>query len=159
MRISFGGAAVAMSILLAGSSAGATRIDDPEKFVRDIYMKIEKAPDQTREPEDIYTRRLADLFALEAKDAHGEVGRIDFDPWTDAQESRISRLKVSSMPVENGPDRRTVFASFVNEGRPLVMHFYFERTKEGWKLDDIRNVGKDGWTLSLILKYGWEDIK
>lgn len=137
----------------------ATRIDDPEKFVREVYGHIEKTPDNYQEPDDIYTPRLASLFALDRKEAGGEVGRIDFDFWTNAQENQIAKVHVASTPVENAPSRRVVIATFVNEGRPEEIHFYFERTDRGWKLDDARSLGKDDWALSVILKYGWADEK
>jgi len=150
---------VTMACALPLAVRAATRIDDPEKFVRGVYAQIEKQSGNYREPEDIYTQRLSDLFALDSKEAGGEVGRIDFDPWIDAQDSEIRSVHVSSKPVESAPSRRTVRATFKNIGRPEDIRFYFEQTKQGWKLDDMRSVGKENWTLSLILKYGWDDEK
>ena len=148
-----------VSAITFGAAQAATRIDDPEAFVRDVYRHIEKSPGDYREPDDIYTPRLADLFALDSKEAGGEVGRIDFDFWTNAQDFRISKVHVSAKPVENAQSRRVVIAKFVNIGRPEEIRFYFERGKDGWKLDDARSLGQEAWTLSLILKYGWDDEK
>ena len=152
---------VSLTVLFALpiASHAATRIDDPEKFVRGVYAQIEKQSGKYQEPEDIYSQRLSDLFALDSKEAGGEVGRIDFDPWIDAQDSEIHNVHVTSNPVESAPSRRTVRATFKNIGRPEDIRFYFEKTKQGWKLDDMRSVGKENWTLSLILKYGWDDEK
>ena len=160
MRVGAALVVVLTTVFVATSQSKATtKIDDPEKFVRGVYAQIEKQPDKTREPEDIYSQRLSDLFALDSKEAGGEVGRIDFDPWTNSQDSEIHNVHVSSKPVESAPSRRTVRATFKNLGRSEDIRFYFEQTKKGWKLDDMRSVGKDSWTLSLILKYGWDDEK
>jgi len=141
-----------LAIVLATSWAyAATTIDDPVKFVKWIYTLKDKPP-----PDDIYTPRLQELFALEKREAGGEVGRMDFDFWRNAQDSAIGDLKVSSQPVEKAPARQVVIATFKNMGKSQEIHFYFERTKAGWKLDDARSLKGEQWTLSLILKYGWD---
>ena len=144
--------------IFSPAAYAATVIADPVKFVSDVYSHIVKTPDNYQEPDDIYTPRLAALFALEQKDAGGEVGRIDFDPWTNAQDNTVTGVKVTSHAVESGPNREIVVAKFKNDTKPEEIHFYFEKTKDGWKLDDMRSSGTDSpWVLSLILKYGWED--
>ena len=149
---------VTMSCASPLSANAATRIDDPEKFVRAVYGQFEKQHDY-HEPDDIYSDRLKGLFALDSKEAGGEVGRLDFDPWINAQDWQIKNVKVTSEPVELAPSRRTVKATFKNIDRPEDIRFYFERTKDGWKIDDVRSAGKESWTLSLILKYGWDNAK
>ena len=152
-------AALSVSAFVISQSSAATKIDDPEKFVRSVYAQYEKSHDAKGAPDDIYSTRLSDLFALDSKEAGGEVGRIDFDPWIDAQDFEIHNVHVTSAPVESAPSRRTVRATFKNLGRSEDIRFYFEKAKQGWKLDDMRSVGKENWTLSLILKYGWDDAK
>ena len=146
--------AIAFAAVISLSSAhAATKIDDPVKFVKDVYADyVGKKP----EPDDIYSPRLEALFALDTKEAGGEVGRIDFDPWIDAQDGTITGVSVTSAPVDNAPGRKVVIARFKNEGKPHEVHFYFERTGGQWKLDDMRSM-TDKWVLSLILKYGWTD--
>ena len=159
MRVRTIFSACLVSTALPMAAQAATRIDDPERFVRSVYAQYEKSHEAKGAPDDIYSQRLSDLFALDSKEAGGEVGRIDFDPWIDAQDFEIRDVHVTSNPVDNAPSRRTVRATFKNIGRPEDIRFYFEKTKQGWKLDDMRSVGKENWTLSLILKYGWDDAK
>jgi hypothetical protein len=144
---------------LAPAANAATKIDDPEKFVRDVYEHFAKGSKNYTEPDDIYTPRLSALLALDSKEAGGEVGRLDFDFFTNSQDWEISAVHVSSQPVENAPSRRIVRATFKNLGTAEDIRFYFEKTKDGWKLDDARSAGKEAWTLSLIAKYGWDDEK
>jgi hypothetical protein len=147
-------AVLSCALLVTASPAGAaTRIDDPEKFVKATYATlVGKKP----EPDDIYTARLDALFKLDAKEAHGEVGRFDFDFWMNGQDGTISGVTVSRLPVENTTARQIVVAKFKNEKTPNEIHFYFEKTAAGWKLDDARSVLNEPWVLSLILKYGWD---
>jgi len=149
----------AVLVLPVSAHAAATKISDPAKFVADVYAHLEKVKDYAA-PTDIYSPRLAALFALDSKEAGGEVGRIDFDPWTNAQDFQITDVSVKAQPVENTKDREIVTAKFKNIGKPETILFYFEKAKSGWQLDDMQAPGGDQpWTLSLILKYGWADGK
>jgi hypothetical protein len=72
------------------------------------------------------------------------------------QDGTISDVHISKIDVENGPGRQIVVAKFKNEKTPNEVHFYFEKTPKGWKLDDVRSLMGDPWVLSLQLKYGWD---
>lgn len=149
-------ATLAVAVALSATQTfGATTISDPEKFVKSVYA-LEMAGKPT--PEDIYSPHLQALFALNSKEFESEeVGRIDFDIWSNAQDSEIKNLKITALPVDHGPGREIVVAKFKNFGTTQEVHFYFEKTKMGWKLDDARSLtGPETWTLSLILKYGWD---
>jgi hypothetical protein len=151
--------AIAAVVMLASVPAqAATRIDDPVAFVTGVYAKLHAAEGafgtNYQPPDDIYTPRLAALVALEMKDAGGEVGRLDFDFWVNGQDWVLSDVKVSGDLVPGAKDRKVVVAKFKNCGNSETIQFYFEKTARGWKLDDVRSVEKDSWTLSLILKYG-----
>ena len=137
-------------------ASAATKIDDPAKFVTAVYAKMAAPNSSYAAPEDINTPRLDSLFALEKKESGGEVGRLDFDFWTNAQDLQLSGVSVKEQPVEGSDARKVVIAKFKNSGTPEEIHFYFERTGTGWKLDDVRSLKGEPWTLSLILKYGWD---
>ncbi|HEY5337266.1 MAG TPA: hypothetical protein VIJ85_03610 [Rhizomicrobium sp.] len=139
-------------------SQAATRIDDPVKFVKSVYAQLAAlTPQKTyQEPEDIYTPHLAALWALEKKDAGDGVGTIDFDFWVNGQDWTLSGVNVTEQPVDGSLPRKIVIVKFKNFGKPQETHFYFEKTDAGWKLDDARSLGMKGWTLSLVLKYGWD---
>ncbi len=145
--------AVAATLWVPVASQAATKIDDPVKFVKMEYATV---VGKTPEPSDIYSPRLDALFALDTKEAHGEVGRIDFDFWMNGQDGTIGGVTISKIDVENGKGREIVVAKFKNEKTPNEVHFYFEKTVKGWKLDDVRSMLGDPWVLSLVLKYGWD---
>ena len=136
----------------------ATVISDPVKFVTALYVKMAAAtPNKPYvAPDDIYTPRLEALFALDKKEAGTDVGRMDFDIWSNAQDWQLSAVKVTGTPIANATGRERVVAKFKNNGKPEEVHFYFEKGKAGWQLDDARSLVGETWTLSLILKYGWD---
>ena len=154
------GAVLAVAVLAFASTpaaAAATTISDPAAFVQGVYARLAKGGDYSP-PEDIYTPRLAALWALEAREARGEVGRIDFLFWIDGQDGTPSDVHLRTVPVEGRADRRIVVATFKNGDHAEDLRFYFQYSKAGWKLDDVVDVkGPSPWTLSVILKYGWVD--
>lgn len=139
-----------------GPSAAAVRgVEDPRAYVAQVFA--DPLNDAVRERG--YSERLAGLLADEHRDAGGEIGRLDFDPWVNAQDIDINHLRITEQPVEGRDDRKIIVARFDNAGGTTTNHFYFERVNGRWFLDDIRNTGSpnqvdSGWTLSLILKYG-----
>lgn len=145
------GSALAAAILVPVACVAGTTIDDPLKFVKAEYATVVGTKP---EPEDIYTPRLSALFDLDTKEAGGEVGRMDFDFWMNGQDGTITGVKVSKLDVENSKSREIIVAKFRNEKTPNEIHFYFEKTPKGWKLDDVRSLDGDPWVLSLMLKYG-----
>jgi len=89
------------------------------------------------------------------KDAGGEVGRIDFFPWTSSQDWKLTDLSLTSEIVDGREDRMIVTTKFRNDGEPRVIRTFWEKSGGRWRLDDMQSLGKDAWTLSVILKYGW----
>jgi Protein of unknown function (DUF3828) len=151
-------AILSLAAVLVTPTFAATRIDDPVKFVGALYAQMASSSLKTPyvAPVDIYTPRLAALFALDTREAGGEVGRIDFDFWINAQDWDLSAVKVRAAPVEGVKDREVVIATFKNFGKPEEIHFYFEKIGGRWLLDDACSLKGETWTLSLILKYGWD---
>jgi hypothetical protein len=147
--------AFAFFFVLPAISQAATRIDDPAKFVSGVYKMMAAKTDYIP-PDDIYTPHLASLFALEKKDSSGEVGRLDFDIWTGTQDWELKNVSVTEQAVDGSNARKIVIAKFKNIGTSEEMHFYFEKSGSGWLLDDIRSAKDQMWTLSLVLKYGWD---
>lgn len=133
-------------------------VADPAAFVLGVYDPTKTTP-QHEKGYVIETARLAALMK-DGEGAEGEVGRLELNFWTNAQDDDIKTATVLSYPVEGAPNRRVVTARFVNFETPTLIHTYWERSAEGqWYLDDAHNVPLKGfasapWTLSLVLKYG-----
>ncbi|HSM97275.1 MAG TPA: hypothetical protein VLT91_14625, partial [Rhizomicrobium sp.] len=80
----------------------------------------------------------------------------DTSIWVNAQDTvAIDKLIVTAKPDDFRKDRQTVTAQIVNKDYPETAVFYFEKQNDKWLIDDVRWTGKNGWVLSLILK--WSD--
>jgi hypothetical protein len=151
-----------LSLLALGAlpAQAATIITAPAAFVRAVYDRLGQGGDYIP-PEDIYSPRLKALWTDEARDAKGEVGRIDFLFWINGQDGAPKDVRIKSHPVEGRPDRQIIEVNFRNSDkpRPQDLQFYFERLAGAWKLDEVISAGAgdvgENWTLSTILKYGW----
>lgn len=129
-------------------------VKDPLAATKAHYAQIEK---ENYDGELPFSARLKALEALDAKETpKDEVGRIDGDIYVNAQDMKVTNVVVTSRAVENAKDRLIVVVRFKNFDEQEEMHLFWEKTKAGWVLDDIRALGNDGWTLSLMLKYGWD---
>src|ERR1700743_701927 len=130
---------LAFVIALPAFANAATKIDDPAKFVTGVYKQM-AANNDYKPPEDIYTARLASLWALERKESGGEVGRMDFDMWTGTQDWVLKDIQVTEDTVAGSTARKIVTAKFKNIDTQEEMHFYFEKSGSGWLLDDVRSL-------------------
>lgn len=142
--------------ILACAQAAAAPIGDPVAFVKSVYAKWNASQP---EPKDVFTARLDALAALDDKEAHGEVGRgNDFSFWCNCQDGEIKNISVKGWDVPNAaPGRKVVEARFLLEDKSERLLFYFEKSKAGWKIDDVQSLAADPWTLSVVYKYGWPD--
>ena len=149
-----GAAAIACVLTIAAAEAKPAAVTDPTAATKALYAKLEKDDYSTKLP---LSARLDALMALDSKEANGEVGRLDGDYFTNSQDAKVSNVTVTSHDVENTKERKVVVVKFKNIDKMMENHLYWEHTKSGWVLDDVRYLDeKEGYTLSLLLKYGWD---
>lgn len=144
-------AAFSLSSVLILSAA--SRIDDPKNFVTEVYRRLVAAQSTNYSytpPDDIYTARLGKLLRDDRQKAKGEVGCLDFVFWVNAQDWTITNLSITR--ADEGQERKTVIARFLNIGEPQEIHFDFRRYAGRWLLDDVHSVLAPQWKLSEILK-------
>ena len=145
---------LAIAAFVSANAFCATEIADPEKFVADVYKQYVAAQRTHKDynaPEDIYTPRLAALFAKDKKMSKGEVGCIEFDFWVNGQDWKLTNLNVSSQDVPGHADQKIVVSTFGNLGTPKELHFHFVQQRGRWLLDDVDSVKGEKWTLSKLL--------
>jgi hypothetical protein len=138
--------------LSAGRNAATEREAqaDPVAFVRAIYSDYENG-DDIPDVADRYSRGLRGLIERDRREAAGEIGRLDFDPWINGQDWEISDVAVSESPREGA--RRIVVARFNNSGIATTIRFELVEENGRWLIDDIvRQAGPgEGWRLREIL--------
>ena len=140
------------SIFSTLTLSAATRIEDPKTFVSDVYRHLiaSQSGHDYSPPDDIYSARLAKLIRDDRRKAKGEVGCLEILFWVNGQDYVISDLTVTS--ADQGPDRKTVTAKFMNIDRREEIRFDFLRNGRRWLLDEVHSTSVTPWTLSEILK-------
>lgn len=152
-----GAAVLAFVLSVAAAEAKPAKVapvSDPVAATKALYARLEKDDFDAELP---LSARLSALIALDSREAGGEVGRLDGNYYTNSQDAKISNVTVTSHDVDNTKERKIVVVRFKNIDSMMENHLFFEHTKAGWVLDDLRYVDpKDGYTLSLLLKYGYD---
>jgi len=101
----------------------------------------------------LYSKGIKALIAADAaRTPEGEVGALDFDPFTNSQDPQPQNVRIGS-PVEmDGHVEQDV--TFDNGGGDMTLHFTLVKEADGWKVDDVAMDGEDdleGWRLSEML--------
>jgi len=98
-------------LLLTPGAAWSQSLDDaPPIYVAGVYDQLANGGDYDP-PDALYTPRLLALWEDMRRDSGGEVGRVDFFYWTNAQDWTLSDLSIGSAFVDGHEDRMTVTAS------------------------------------------------
>jgi len=130
---------VAASLALAGP-AFAQGYSDPKALIEALYAGYmppnEFPPDQA----PLQSTRLNGLFEKDQKEANGEIGRIDFDPYVNGQDYQLTDLVVGEPYLAGG--KAVVKVTFANMGTPQEMG-YLLVNEDGWKVDDVWNTSPE----------------
>jgi hypothetical protein len=140
-------AACVLALGPSGEAATQTRAE-PAPTITAIYKQYQGKGDP-KVSKGAYTARLQKLMAADEKQAKGEVGRLDFDPFVNGQDWEIKKLVVTETGRKG--DRATVRATFVNIDEPQDIEFQLVRGQQRWLIDEITSRRKPRWTLSKIL--------
>ena len=136
---------LALLIILVGPPAQAPerKAESAESFVAAIYDRYE-GRDAKGTPLDTeaQVRRHFEptLAALILEDrasasARGEVGKLDGDPFIDAQDWEIEAVAVAVRHA--GADKASATVSFKNTGKPRTVVLDLVRRPEGWRIAEI----------------------
>jgi hypothetical protein len=145
---------IALSLLLFALSAMPVfAYDTPEALLQALYAPYSKADfDWNSWDESAFrSAHLNELFAKDAKEADGEVGRLDFDPYIDGQDYQITDLKIGEATIKG--ETATVEVTFKNFDTPDDLTFTLVKEDDGWKIDDVVNPNKDfPYSLKAIME-------
>jgi len=128
--------------------------EEARRFLESIYKTYRGDPSDGLDfQSDAKARRYftpdtVRLLARDWKEAKGEVGRLDFDPFINGQDWQVTGYAVSI--EETGADRARGTVRLTNLGKPQVVTHDLVRTPSGWRIHDIRWPGAPG-SLRTIL--------
>jgi Protein of unknown function (DUF3828) len=136
--------ALVAALCVVVSMAAAAPAPSPQSFVEAIYKTyLGKAAKGIELTEEAVIRRyfappLADAIVKDRAEAdkRGEVPTLDGDPFVDAQDFEIARLRVSTKPA--GADAAIATVSFTNLKKPTTMTLDLVKISGTWRIADIK---------------------
>ncbi len=115
--------------------------NDPAAFVRSLYEAEHDAvylAESRADLERTFDAPLADLIWRDKVDAMGEVGRMDANWLSDAQDDDVKNLRIET--IENKGDRARVRANSIE--------FQLRRVRDGWRIINV--IYPDGDFMSYM---------
>jgi hypothetical protein len=143
LRTLLSGALVA-ALCVVVSTAVSAPADSPQSFIEAIYKtyvgKTAKGIELTDEAviRGYFAPPLADAIVKDRAEAdkRGEVPTLDGDPFVDAQDFEIARLRVRTK--SRGAGAATATVSFTNLKKPKTMTLDLVKVGGAWRIADIK---------------------
>lgn len=139
---------------VAVTAFSAFAFDTPDALLKALYTPYSKGDDfdwSKWDEAQFRSKHLNDLFAKDLKEADGENGRLDFDPYIDGQDYVITDLKFGDAQITG--DTATVEVTFKNMDSPEDLTFTLVKEADGWKVDDVVSHNKDyPYSLKAIME-------
>ena len=90
-------------LVLLISLGPAAAFDTPKAMLEALYAPYFKGDSYDWSDWDeskFRSTQLNALFAADAKEANGDIGRLDFDPYIDGQDYTITKFKIGTAAIE-----------------------------------------------------------
>jgi hypothetical protein len=145
--------AVSFAGLVPALAAAPATYDTPKALMEAVYAPYLKTDFDwgSIDEAQFRSKALNALFEKDQKEANGEVGRIDFDPYVDGQDYELTSLTIGA-PTITG-DKATIEVKFKNMDMEEDMVFALVKEGGGWKIDDVSSKGgADPYDLLDIMK-------
>jgi len=133
------------------TSAFAVDYADPKALVEAFYAGYQPPNEFPPDQAPLLSERLNRLYEADAREADGDIGRIDFDPFVNAQDYQLGKLEIGDPYLAGG--KAVVRVSFENMGTPNELGVLLVKEGGGWKIDDVWNADTEyGYDLLDILQ-------
>jgi hypothetical protein len=130
-----------LALLLVASPALAEGYTDPKAVVEALYAGYLPPNEFPPDMSALQSKRLNDLYEADSKEANGEMGRIDFDPFINGQDYDVTKVEVSDPAYAAG--KALVRVNVVNFGQPGEFGVLLVKESDGWKVDDVWHDGAE----------------
>jgi hypothetical protein len=148
--------ALALTLVLA-SAASAFAYDTPKALLEALYFPYFQGYDydwSDWHQTDFRSKALNALFEKDAAETpDDEIGRIDFDPYINAQDYEITDFAIGDARI-NG-DAASVEVKFKNFDDPQDIMFSLVNEDGGWKIDDVESKVDPTYKLTELLTAPW----
>ena len=142
-------------------AAAAKPAADPKAFVDELYKKITAGKgdsggqplwlDPKVRPKTFSKSLVAAWKKAEAAVPKGEVGPLDFDPFTSSQDPLVKKVATTLLSSAGGKaevEAKIYSPEAITADTPVVLHFLLIQEGGAWKIDDIVDQSpSNGWKL------------
>lgn len=136
-----------LALLHFATPAFAQDFSEPKGVLEALYAGYGSAYDYPPDQSPLFSERLNALYEADSKEANGEIGRIDFDPFVNGQDYQLSKLEIDEPYLAGG--KAVVRVRFENMGTPNEVGILLVREGGGWRIDDVWN-GSDEYSYDLL---------
>jgi hypothetical protein len=116
--------------------------NSPDSVIRELYRVHNNGKGGVFEAKGkkyiykFFDQKLADLIWKDITETpEGDVGRLDFDPLYNAQDTGITNFQIGKPVVEG--DNSTVLVTFRNFRKPTRVKFEMHNGQEGWRIKNV----------------------
>ncbi|MCB8820491.1 DUF3828 domain-containing protein [Microvirga rosea] len=149
-------AIVLLLLFVAPSSPLMAAESTPQQFLTSIYKNY-KGSDASgvrwrgSKAGQYFDAALTKLILQDLKESKGEVGRIEFDPFVDAQDFDLDKLDIKI--VSQDANAASALVSFNNLGEPHEIAYDLVKTPKGWRIANMtwKRSGTGGDDLRSVL--------
>ena len=126
---------------VCGAPAARAAETSAESFVAGIYDRYKGreaegvALDASAQVQRYFVPNVAAMILAAPAQGRGDVGKLEADPFVDAQDWDIDRFDIAVR--HPGPDKATATVSFRNIGKHRTVVLDLVRLPEGWRVADI----------------------
>ena len=140
-----------VALVLIAAPAFAEDYSDPKALVEALYAGYQPPNEFPPDMSVLQSQRLNALYEADSREANGDIGRIDFDPFINGQDYDVAEVKVSEPSYAAG--KALVRVNIVNFGKPDEFGVLLVKEGAGWKVDDVWNEDAEyGYDLLDILQ-------
>jgi hypothetical protein len=133
---------MSFNIEFAHAAQKTKTVSSPDIVVRELYRLHNDGKGHIFEAKGkqyiykFFDQNLADLIWKDVTQTpEGEVGKLDFDPLYNAQDTGITKFHIAK-PVIEGDDS-SVVVSFRNFGQPVTIKFEMHKDQQRWKIRNL----------------------
>jgi hypothetical protein len=127
----------ALALVLFATPSFAADYSDPKALVEALYAGYQPPNEFPPDMTVLQSKRLNALYDADSKEANGEIGRIDFDPFINGQDYEVTKVEIGEPVIAAG--KALVKVNVVNFGEPDEFGLLLVKEDGGWKVDDVWN--------------------
>lgn len=135
------GCLVALALVVSQALSAYAADETAKQFLERIYKPYLRADGDGLDYQSpgksrlYFDSELNELFQRDQKEAQGEVGRLDFDPFVKAQDFTIKAVRVTIK--DERPGHAKGIAAFTNAGQAAIVEYDLVKTARGWRIANI----------------------